>query len=422
MGPISVGVLRQAGLRLQRRFPSLRARWESGGEDRFPTGLQFCPPDPQGFRVEEIRAHGTAGGGEAAFLDTLVEEQLNRVFDVGTESLCRVLWVPNRTEGGFVLLRISEAVTDTFSLVRLYRGLLDECARVLRGPTRYDPTHLDTEPIPSSVLDFAPFRAQAWLSAGARRLSQLLVPRGAIAMLQGATADPTMTLNAATRCLGLDGDPEGHAALLRRLHGSNLELRDLVAASAQRAYFDEFGLGSGAASVLSLEFELRRELKGRTEPSLIGLLSGIALLSEPVKDGSTLRDHAKALQHRAVRSLRRGTPWSPHFELEQLVAAHGPPIARELAEVALRSVPAALHVGAIVDALPLRFGPLVLGRVRMARRASLRSAPFALWVCRKEDRLHYCLTCRDEPELVERGRSMLGQIRYWTEQTDNVGA
>jgi hypothetical protein len=325
--------------------------------------------------------------------------------------------VPSRTEGGHVLLRISEAVADAHSLVYLYRGLLMECARILQGPTRYDPATLDMEDDPLSVLDWAPFRAQAWLSAGARRLSQLLVPRATPAATQGVTELANVWPPVPTRCLGLEGDPSHYAALMCCLREANLELASLLGAAAGRAILVASGAGNDAPPRLALEFELRRDLRGRATSSLLGLFTGVATLAEPVRCGSSLLEQASALQDWSRRRIRRGTPWSPHFELEQLVASHGPAIAKELMEEASRTMPAALYIGSVADeTLPSRIGPLSIGHVRMARRASLRSAPFALWVCAGEDRLHYCLTCRDEPDAVEGGRALVEQIRYWTER------
>jgi hypothetical protein len=421
-GPMSAAVLQQAGLRMQRRYPSLRVRCASLSAPAVGHHLEFCEPDLERFQVEEIRPEFGLDQGNPLFLDSVIGDQLNRRFETDSGFMFRVAWVPNRNEGGHVVACASEVVTDSFSLIRLYRGLLQECARIVQGPApqRYDATSLDAELIPPSLLDVTQQSTRAWFLASVGRMSRRLANAVAQAKMASSEAQRAEPLVHRDTCRCLDGDPENYRRLVDAAKERGIELRYLIGAAAQfsltRDLYETRGSLRFSGTPITMDFDLRSELDGKIAREQLGMLEGSAKISVRAPENTTLWELAAVLQRRGRALIARGLPVATHVEWERLVSRHGMEKATALATAAIGQERSLLHIGVVPEhAIPTRYGPLTLRRTVVARKHSLRSAVFALWICHQDDRLQYCVTSSDTPENQRCGNTLLNRVRTLVE-------
>jgi hypothetical protein len=421
-GPLSTTILQQAGLRLQRRFPSLRSRSTVTSNSFVGAQLELCGPDLSRFQVEEIRPMLGARNDKLLGLESIVEEQLNRKFATEQGFSFHVAWVPYRSDGGHVVVSVAEMVTDTHSIVRIYNELLRECARILQAPAlkRYDASALDAEGPPPCLLDLTTSRKQKKTREVVSKISRLLsfvcrekAPPSIQAIPQDCEFEQYV-------CRCIDGDVDKYRLVNELARERKIDIRFLVGAAVKYAlsriiYRSQLKLPNEVP--ITMDFDIRSSVNcGNVEYSL-GMLEGSIPITVKLREFDTLWALAARLQERGDTALSRGMLATTHRQWESKVP--GTQLGRIdwLGGMSTGRANALLHIGRISEPITSRIGPLTLRRTIVAKRNSLRSSALALWITNTDDSLTYCYTSPESTESETIGNIVLLYVRELLENS-----
>jgi hypothetical protein len=415
-GPLSTAILQQAGLRLQRRFPSLRARATVTSESFVEARLEVCGPDLSRFQVEEIRPTPGYCNEKLLGLEFIVEEQLNRKFETGLGYSFRVAWVPYRSDGGHVVVSVAEMVTDTYSIARIYDELLRECARILQAPAlkRYDASALDAEGPPPCLLDLTTSRRQQKTLAVASKISKLLSLVRRDKVPTGIQVTPQDRVFERYVCRCIDGNLDKYRLVIELAQTRKIQLRFLVGAAVNYAltrviYRDQLKLPNEVP--ITMDFDIRGAVNNGNAEYSLGMLEGSIPVIVKLREFDTLWSLAARLQERADTMLSRGNLATMHRQWES--NATGIRLGRVdwFGNLSTSHSNALLHIGRIGEPISSRIGPLSLRRTIVAKRNSLRASALALWITNMGDSLNYCFTSPYSTESETIGNMVLHYVR-----------
>jgi len=427
-GQLSAAVLQQAGLRLQRRYPGLRARCVLPTVRQSIPVIEFCAPDRQRFHFQEIRAD-RGGARDPDHIDTLersdvplwhqtVERNVSAPFDARRGFMFRVFWMPQREHGGYVVLCASEAIADEPSLLHLLEVLLHECGRIAQVPAfqRIDSDWLDSENVPPALLDVLPLGIGEFIAARFRQVMRVLVRFPAPRVPQFGDCPEAASPRYVTRCRFVSGSLSDCRQVLALLHTQDMELRYVLAAAAQFAWARESSEVTGTPPwsrpepSLALDVDMRHMLRGQLGLDPLGMFQGTVIVSAPMFERLALWDLARTLQQHGRRQLNRGAASRVHTYCDRSF--------RFCAEVnpleptwMLRKQHPTLHVGCTsTRALAHQYGPLSLVRTCIARSRLVGAAPYAIWMHVLGERFQYSLSSAESEFARERGSAFLARV------------
>lgn len=393
-GPVSAAVLQQAGLRLQRRYPGLRARCANHPKGSASLVLEFCEADREQLQYKEVWSDAGLPANDAPVWHRVIEQQVNQPFDVSAGFMFRICWVPNKHEGGHILVSASPIVTDETSLRNLVQALFHESARLGQSPVfpRYDSSALNTQAAPPALLDIAPLSAQERIVA---KLARLTASANSTDGPGTSCAKRQHDEAAETKCYFAVGSVENCHQVLATAARRGVALRYIVGAAAQFVLADRFTQKSkcfpwSTNSALMMEFDLRETLGGRIALEQLGMIQGAIEVTSSLTEGTTLWQLAGTLQRCARSQLQRGATRSSHVRYER--ADTWPQMRRRgrTGPVDLERGGPLIRIGCVADfGLSNRYGPLSITRLFVARSHNSQSTPFEIWINILDERLHY---------------------------------